>query len=225
MTEKNITLNLNKNSLFTNELLLLSNSSLGNILKFTHSNSYENIKGLNFTNNAILDVNKITQSLRRSLKFLQNVKTNKGLILFIGTRPDIRKITEKLGSETNMPYINQRWLKGLLTNWENSSSSVKFYNLFLKKLGLSKKKKLRMMGIFEGLQELTRLPDAIIILDPITDIDAMQEAKTLNIPVIAIADTGISLDDIDYPILGNNESLISLTFFSNLILETLKINK
>ena len=115
MNNPNIKIPLQKNPLFTDELLLLSNTSLGNTLKFTHPSSYENIKGLNFTSNSIIDLNKIVSSLHQALTFLKGIKNEKGLILFVGTRPDMRNIVEKLGTLSNMPYISHRWLKGLLT--------------------------------------------------------------------------------------------------------------
>ena len=122
-----------------------------------------------------------------------------------------------------MPYISHRWLKGLLTNWENSCSSIKFYNLFLKKLGLRNKQKLRMSNVFKGLNKLNRLPDAIVILDPLTDIEALREANALNIPIIAVTDTGVPLHKIDYPVIGNSDSTFSLAFFATLLLENLQI--
>merc|ERR1712086_576079 len=83
-------------------------------------------------------------TLKCALTFIQKVQANDGIILFIGTRPDIKEIVKYVGFKTNSPYVNDRWLKGLLTNWENTSKSIHFYNIFLKKLGLRAKKKKRM---------------------------------------------------------------------------------
>jgi small subunit ribosomal protein S2 len=76
------------------------------------------------------------------------------------------------------------------------------------------------MDTFLGLKNLKKLPDAIFVFDVNADIDVLKEAKSLNIPIIAISDTNVSLNDIDYPILGNSGSIFSLAFFSNLIIST-----
>ena len=193
---------------------------LGNKLKFTNPQTYEVISGLNFAGNSIFDVEKSIASLKRALNFIQKVQANKGIILFIGTRPDLKEIVKYVGSKTNSPYVNDRWLKGLLTNWENTSNSIRFYNLFFKKLGLRAKRKKKIMDTFLGLKTLKKLPYAIFVFDVNADIDVLKEAKSLNIPIIAISDTNVSLNDIDYPILGNSGSILPLAFFSNLIIST-----
>jgi small subunit ribosomal protein S2 len=193
---------------------------LGNKLRFTNPQTYEVILGLNPAGNSIFDIEKSIATLKCALTFIQKVQANDGIILFIGTRPDIKEIVKYVGIKTNSPYVNDRWLKGLLTNWENTSKSIHFYNIFLKKLGLRAKKKKRIVDTFLGLKNLKKLPDAIFIFDVNTDIDVLKEAKSLNIPIIAISDTNVSLNDIDYPILGNSGSIFSLAFFSNLIIST-----
>jgi small subunit ribosomal protein S2 len=195
---------------------------IGNKLRFTNSESYEYIFGLNFIGNTIFNVNKSLVLLRRALIFIQQIKKNKGNILFVGTRFDMREIIQTIGIKTNSPYINYKWSKGLLTNWENTSSSIKFYNLFLKKLDMRAKKKNKMENTFFGLTSMTKLPDVIFIMDLNIDFEAYKEAKALNIPIIAIVDTNTPVRNIDYPIPGNSESILSIIFFANLIISSLK---
>lgn len=195
---------------------------LGNKLRFTNFNTYETITGLNFSGNTLIDLEKTIISLKRALTFIEQIKNNKGVILFVGTRHDLKGLVEEVGSKAKAPYVNDRWLKGLLTNWENASNSIKFYNLFLRKLGLRNKRKNKVISTFFGLRSLTKLPDAIFIFDVATDLDALKEARLLNIPVIAIADTNAPLDLIDYPILGNSGSILPIAFFSNLIISVFK---
>ena len=208
-----------------NEVFLKYNTLVGHKLKFTKPEMYENIYGINFTNNLLFDLNKTIISLRRSLNFLKYLKKNDGLILFVGTRHDLRNVIKKIGQSTNSPYVNDRWLKGLLTNWENVSNSIRFYNLFFKKLSLRSKQKRKMKSIFEGLGKLNRLPDAIVLLDSNTDTEALREAHRLNIPIVGITDTNSPIRKIDYPILGNTESILSIIFFANLIISSLKTVK
>jgi small subunit ribosomal protein S2 len=194
---------------------------IGNKLRFTNPDSYEYIFGLNFTGNAIFNFNKSLVLLKRALTFIQQIKKNEGNILFVGTRHDMRKVIQSIGEKTNSPYINYKWLKGLLTNWENTSSSIRFYNLFLKKLDMRTKRRLKMKRTFFGLTTMNRIPDAIFIMDPSTDLDALKEARALNIPVIALVDTNVPTRFIDYPIPSNSESILSIIFFANLIISSL----
>jgi len=193
---------------------------LGNKQNFTNPETYEAISGLNSGGNYVFDIEKSIASLKRALNFIQSVQANKGIILFIGTRPDLKEIVKYVGSKTNSPYVNNYWLKGLLTNWENTSNSIRFFNLFLKKLVLRDKKKKKIVDTFLGLKNLKKLPDAIFVFDVSSDKDVLKEARLLNIPIIAISDTNVSLKEIDYPILGNSGSILSLAFFSNLIIST-----
>lgn len=196
---------------------------LGNKLRFTNPESYEYIKGLTFTNNTFFDLKKSLILFKRALTFMRLIKKRNGNILFIGTRYDLKKIIKKLGLETGLSYINHRWVKGFLTNWENTSNSIKFYNLFLKKLDMRSKKKIKMEKSFLGVKNMTKLPDAIFLFDLNNDRDILNEAKSLNIPIIAIVDTNTSLKKIDYPIPGNSESLLSLIFYTNIIGASLKL--
>jgi small subunit ribosomal protein S2 len=195
---------------------------IGNKLKFTNPQAYEYIFGLNFVGNTVFDLNKSTVLLRRALNFISQVKRNKGTILFVGTRHDLRQITRSIGTHTDSPYINNKWLKGLLTNWEITSGSIKFYNLFLKKLAMRTKQRSKMQDTFFGIHKMTKIPDAIFILDLSTDHDVLSEAKALNIPVIAIVDSNIPMRQVDYPVPGNSDSILSLVFFANLIISALK---
>jgi len=198
---------------------------LGNKLKFTNAETYSLISGLNFSGNTIFDLDKAIISLKNVLIFIKKIKEKKGIILFVGTRNDLKEITKQIGSKTKSPYVNESWVKGLLTNWENTSDSICFYKVFLKKLNLKPKRKNKVIRTYFGLQNLKRLPDAVFIFDVVTDKDALKEAKLLNIPVIAISDTNTPLKNIDYPILGNSGSIVPLAFFSNLIVSVLRKKK
>ena len=103
---------------------------IGNKLKFTNPQAYENLFGVNFVGNSIFNFNRSTLFLKRALNFILQIKKNKGTILFVSTRYDTRKIIKSIGIKTNSPYIEYKWLKGLLTNWEITSGSIKFYDIF-----------------------------------------------------------------------------------------------
>ena len=101
--------------------------------------------------------------------------------------------------------------------------SIKFYNLFLKKLRKSRRQKQKMHENFYGLRFLNKLPSAIFLISLNTDKEIIHEAKRLNIPIIAIVDSNQPVDLIDYPLLANSESLISVFFLIRLI--TLSLQK
>ena len=86
-------------------------------------------------------------------------------ILFIGTSLKSRRLTKFIGKSTQNPYVQHRWTKGFLTNWESISTSIKFFNLFLKKLSLSKKGEYNIRQEFEGLSTLKELPSALFFID------------------------------------------------------------
>jgi small subunit ribosomal protein S2 len=195
---------------------------IGNKLRFTNSESYEYISKINFAGNTILDITKSLILLKRALTFIKLIKKNKGNILFVGTRHDLRKIIGEVGIKTESSYVNYRWPKGLLTNWENTNNSIKFYNLFLKKLDMKTKRRIKIENTFYGLLSMTRLPDAIFIFDINMDPEAFKEAKYLKIPVISLVDTNIPNKTVDYPIPGNTESILSVIFFANLIISSIK---
>lgn len=218
----------NKNTLpYNKKIFLIENffrykSLIGNKKKFTNSESYEYIIGLNFTGNTIFNFNKSLILLKKALSFIKQIKKNNGTILFVGTRYDLKKIIKEIADKTKVPYVNYRWSKGLLTNWENTNTSIKFYNLFFKNLDTNPKKRTKMKNTFFGLTSMTSLPDAIFIFDINTDLEAFKEAKALNIPIISLVDTNIPTRAIDYPIPANTESFLSIIFFANLVISSLR---
>jgi small subunit ribosomal protein S2 len=216
--------NYNKKTFYNKKTLLTEHffnykTLIGNKLSFTNSESYEYIFSINFMGNTLFNIDNSLVLLKRALIFIKNIKENKGNILFIGTRFDLNKVSEMVAKKTKSPFIGQVWSKGLLTNWENSKTSIESYNLLLKKLDMTTKKRLKMENTFSGLTSMSCLPDAVFIFDISTDIEAFQEAKSLNIPVISLVDTNIPIRVVDYPIPFNTESLLSVIFFCSLLEE------
>jgi small subunit ribosomal protein S2 len=183
----------------------------------------EYIYGLNISKNIIFNSSISLFLLRRTLNFLEILKKDNGQVLFVGTNGDFSKLVKFAGESTGQPYVSMRWIKGLLTNWENLNVSIKFYNLFLKKLRKSRRQKQKMHENFYGLRFLNKLPSAIFLISLNTDKEIIHEAKRLNIPIIAIVDSNQPVDLIDYPLLANSESLISVFFLIRLI--TLSLQK
>jgi small subunit ribosomal protein S2 len=211
-----------KNNLLLEHLFLFKNH-LGSRSSFRNRNIDEYIFGEDTLSNTIFNVEKTLVLFRRALNFLLLIKKENKQILFVGTGPKTRKLTKFVGMSTNQPYVQTRWVKGLLTNWESISSSVKFYNLFLKRLDLSKKAEQKLKQTFEGIHSLKELPAAVFVIDLDHDFEVVAEAKKLNIPVISIVDNNCKImDKIDYPILSNTGSVLPLFLIISLVVETLK---
>lgn len=207
------------------EQLFSFKTHIGSSLNERNSQLDEFLTGVNSNNDTVFDLIKSTVLLRRSLNFLRCLHTSKESkqILFVGTSNKTKFITKHLAKLLGHPYVAGRWTKGLLTNWENLSSSIKLYNLFLKKLTLSKKRKYNLESSLEGLRGLSSLPAVIVLLDTHSDSEVISEAKRLGIPVVALVDNKrLSLDYIDYPIILNTISPFSIFFLSSLIANCLE---
>ena len=181
---------------------------LGSRSPFRNRELDEYVFGFDTLSTTIFNLDKTLICLKRALNFLAILKQTNKPILFVGTSLKARKITRYVAKATDQPYVDRRWVKGSLTNWETISSSIKFYNLFLKKLNLTKKASSSLKQTYGGLNNLTELPAAIFIIDLETDYLVAEEASKLNIPVISIIDNNSSLiKKVDYPILSNTGSV------------------
>jgi len=216
------TKNVTKNTLILEHLFLFKNH-LGSRSSFRNRNIDEYVFGEDVLSNTIFNVEKTLILFRRALNFISLIKKENKQILFVGTGAKAQKLTKFVGKSTGHPYVQTRWVKGLLTNWESISSSVKFYNLFLKRLDLSKKAKQKLKQTFEGIHSLKELPAAVFVIDLDYDFEVVAEAKKLNIPVISIVDNNCKIiNKIDYPILSNTGSVLPLFLIISLVIETLK---
>jgi small subunit ribosomal protein S2 len=207
-----------------NKYLFLFNTYLGSKESYRNEKMDEYILGFDNLSTSVLNIDKTRYLLKRALKFLKIISKNSNKqILFVGTGTQTKKITEFLGKVTYQPYIHHRWLKGFLTNWENISPLIKCYKLFLKKLKLSGKKEFQLKQNFQGISKLKELPSALFILDINSNYDAILEAEKLSIPIIAIVDNNTKyVEKIDYPIICNKNSPLSLFFIISLVIQQLK---
>ena len=153
-----------------------------------------------------------------------------GVILFVGTKKQGKKIMEKYAKECGMPYITQRWLGGTLTNFNEISHVIKKY-VDLKKQRASgqlekytKKEQLdfgkeieKLDGVVGGIETLTRIPDAIFVCDVKREKTAVTEAVKRNVPVVAICDTNVNPDKVNYVIPANDDAVKSLELIIGLI--------
>lgn len=172
----------------------------------------------------IIDLSKSRQKLQEALEFIEKMISEGKSILFVGTKSQVTGPLQKMAKETKQPYVVGKWLGGYLTNFSIVKKSVKKYlDLVEKREGgkldkYTKKERLnfdREIAKLEvrvgGLTSLTKLPDALFVWDIREEETAVKEARQKNIPIIAICDTNVNPEKVNYPIPANDDSTKTIT--------------
>jgi small subunit ribosomal protein S2 len=178
----------------------------------------------------IIDLEKSLEGLQETYDFVQGLGRRRGVVLFIGTKKQAQEVVAEHAGRSGMPYVNNRWLGGMLTNFTTIRSRL----LRLRELRemeasgamgfLPKKEAIRLRHEAEklqrnlgGIQSLERLPDAVFVIDTKKEHIAVTEARKLGIPVIAIVDTNCDPDEVDYVIPGNDDAIRAVTLVARVI--------
>ncbi len=174
----------------------------------------------------IINLEKTLPAFEGALKFVRQLASKRGTILFVGTKRQAREVVAMEAQRAGMPYVDQRWLGGMLTNFKTVKGSLKkLKDLQAQKeagnVAIIKKEALmveRELGKLEkdigGIQDMGALPDAIFIIDVGYHKIAIAEAKKLGIPVIGVVDTNHSPDGVDYVIPGNDDSAKAVALYA-----------
>lgn len=188
----------------------------------------------------IINLEKTKEKLIEALNFIQNLISENKTILFVGTKIQFNELLKNFAKELNFPYVIERWLGGIFTNFETIKKRCQYMQELEKKLTnqelmgkYTKKEKLKMekelkklKEKFEGIKDLEKLPDAIFVLDLKKEAIAVKEAKMKKIKIIGISNTDADPTLADYPIPANNNSISSVSYILNKIKEAiLKIKK
>jgi|TARA_B110000093_G_C12888667_1_gene375122 small subunit ribosomal protein S2 len=176
----------------------------------------------------IFDLVKTSKLLRLAGNVLEKKAEKGGKFLFVGTNKLSSSIVAKQALRCDSYYINYRWLGGMLTNWttvqkridrlkelEQQEAEGKFENLSKKEYSGIRKEMDKLRRLFNGIKEMTSLPDAVIFTNQLKDSLAIQECLRLGIPTICIVDTNCNPDLIPYPIPANDDSSSSINFILN----------
>ena len=174
----------------------------------------------------IINLEKSITHFNNAKNFIEKITKNNSKILFVGTKRAARDIVSKYATEAKMPYVNIRWLGGMLTNFDTVKKSIQKLDNLNSRLntalidGLTKKESLvikkqiaKLEKNLSGIKHLEKTPDALFVIDTRYEKIAIQEANKLNIPVIAIVDSNNSFDGVDYMIPGNDDSMSSIELF------------
>ena len=178
----------------------------------------------------IIDLEKTVPMLYNALEVLHGVAKKGGSILFVGTKRSASEIISSSAINCGQFYVHHRWLGGMLTNWETVSKSIRRLKDLEKKIesgeinSLTKKERLTLERSREklelnlgGIKNMSSIPDALFIIDINKESIAVEEAKKLNIPIIAVCDTNTDPRKIDYPIPGNDDAVRSISLYCDLV--------
>ena len=170
----------------------------------------------------IIDLTQTAERLDEARQFLRNVAERGGTVLFVGTKKQAQDAVEQEAKRVGMPYVNHRWLGGLLTNWRTMADRIDRLHEMrrLQEEGqlelLPAKERIAMAGELEkleqnlgGVADMRRQPDAVVIVDLKKEALAVREARRLGIPVVALVDTNCDPDEADYVIPGNDDAIRS----------------
>jgi len=181
----------------------------------------------------IIDLQKTLKMFKEASKFVTDLTATGKLILFVGTKRQAQDAIAEEATRAGMPYINSRWLGGLLTNWITVQKSVKRltelddmstdgrYELLTKKevIKLERERK-HLTTNLAGIKTMKRLPDAIFVVDSNNEAIAVAEARKLGIPVVAVVDTNCDPTVVDYVIPGNDDALRAIRLFTTKIADS-----
>ena len=182
----------------------------------------------------ILDLRITYETVAKAHEFVQQLVANGGTVLFVGTKSQAQNVILEQAERAKMPYVNYRWLGGMLTNWGTISGSIKkmkkyeadlvaenrgFTKKELLKMSVKKDKLERALG---GIAEMKKVPDLVFIIDTNYESLAIAEASKLGIPICAILDSNSNPDGIDYPIPGNDDARRAIDLYCNLVKETIE---
>ena len=180
----------------------------------------------------IIDLEQTLVRIEEAYRFVRDLVANGGNILFVGTKKQAQDPVRLFAQHCGMPYVNERWLGGMLTNFDTISKRVSKmqeyerlretgeFELMPKKEALLINRELeKLQRNLSGISSMGRRPNAIFVLDTLKEHIAVTEARKLGIPVIAVVDTNVNPDIIDYPIPGNDDAIRANELMARVIAE------
>ena len=183
----------------------------------------------------IIDLNSTQYKLKLALEFLEKLAGEGKVILFVGTKGHVKKPLKNTAEELGMPYVSEKWIGGLLTNFGMVRKSIKKYNDLIQERDTgkldkyTKKEKLhfekeiaKMESRFGGISDLKKMPDALFVWDVKTEKIAVEEARRKNIPVVAVCDTSVNPELVNYPIPANDDATKGVKMVLDLVKKTIQ---
>ncbi len=184
----------------------------------------------------IIDLQKTLKSLHTAYDVLSKVAASGGKVLFVATKKQARQPVQEAAESVGMPYVTERWLGGMLTNFQTVGKSIQKLEEIEAKLNdasaerLSKKENLeltrqrdRLQKNLGGIRKMKGLPKAVFVIDTQEEETAVREARKLGIPVIGIVDTNADPNVIDYPVPGNDDAIRAIQLFTRVARDAIAV--
>jgi small subunit ribosomal protein S2 len=178
----------------------------------------------------LIDLNKTAVKLEESAEALKNIVKSGRKVLFVATKKQAKEIIETEAARVNMPFVTERWLGGMLTNFTTVRKSIKkmqtidkmavdgtYANINKKERLMLEREKAKLTRLFGGIADLNRLPAALFIVDIKREHIAIAEAQKLNIPTFAIVDTNSDPTVVDFPIPANDDAAKSIALIAKVM--------
>ena len=178
----------------------------------------------------IIDLQKTSKKIDEAYNFIKEVSEEGKDILFVGTKKQAQECIKEAAIKSNMFYVDQRWLGGMLTNFKTIRNRVERLNKLeeMQEDGtfdvLPKKEVAKLKNEMEkleknlgGIKDMTRLPGAMFVVDPKNERIAVLEARKLNIPIVGLIDTNCNPEDVDYPIPGNDDAIRAVKLITDVM--------
>ena len=155
----------------------------------------------------IIDLEQTIADIDIAFDFVKETVAHGGTILFVGTKKQAQEAVAEQAQRVGMPYVNHRWLGGMLTNFSTVS----------KRLLMMRREKDKLARTLGGIRDMAKVPSAVWIVDPKKEHLAVSEARKLNIPIVAILDTNADPDEVDYRIPGNDDAIRAVALLTRVI--------
>ena len=178
----------------------------------------------------IIDLQKTSKKIDEAYAFMKEVAEEGKDILFVGTKKQAQECVKEAAIKSNMFYVDQRWLGGMLTNFKTIRKRIERLNkleemeqdgtfdvLPKKEVAALRNEKEKLEKNLGGIKEMTRMPGAMFVVDPKNERIAVLEAKKLNIPIIGLIDTNCNPEDVDYPIPGNDDAIRAVKLITDVM--------
>jgi small subunit ribosomal protein S2 len=177
----------------------------------------------------IIDLVQTVDRLNTALDFMAATAANGRQILFVGTKKQAQDIVKQLAIDTNMPYVTERWLGGMLTNWNTIGAQVKHLKDLEARMAsgelANKYNKLevqrfqeeidRLNVVYGGIKEMNSKPGAVVVFDIISDANAVREARKIGLPIVALVDTNADPSLATYPVPSNDDAIKTLQLIAD----------
>ena len=181
----------------------------------------------------IIDIQQTIQCLQKAVEAVTRIVRSEGTILFVGTKKQAKDVLQREADRCGMFYVVERWLGGTLTNYSTIKKSIKrlqqlekdadtlYQSLTKKEILQMERERIRLADQHRGIKDMKRLPDAIFVVDIKYEATAVNEARRLEIPIIAIADSNTDPKQVDYPIPANDDSLRAIQLITGALADAI----